>query len=138
MVHYTGNYWPHLNSGPPNGQLYSLTGKKYNLWPHFLIGPPNGPLYWLTGEKCHFLPHLDSRLPNGPLYRLTGEKYNVGPILAVFCHLTTKCSPILVKSAVFGPTFRVGQQMVNLSFKIGGGFNGPFRSLVHFKANGLY
>ena len=39
--------------------------------------------------------------------------------------LTTKCSPILVKSAVFGPTFRVGQQMVDLSFKIGGGLNGP-------------
>ena len=80
MVHYTGNYWPHLNSGPPNGQLYSLTGKKYNLWPHFVIGPPSGPLYRLTGEKYNFWPYFDSILSfDHQMFPHTGEKCSFWP-----------------------------------------------------------
>ena len=117
------NFWPHFVIRPPNVPLYSLTGEKYNLWPHFVIGPPNGPLYRLTGEKCNFWPYFVIGPPSGPLYRLTGDKYNFWPHFDSILSYDHQMFPHT--GAVFGHTFRVCQQMVNLSFKIGGGLNGP-------------
>ena len=101
--------------------IYRLTSEKCNFWPHSVTGPPDVPPYRLTGEKCSFWPYFVNGPPNGSLYKLTREQCS-------FCHILSfnhQMFPHTGEKFSFGPTFRVGQQMVNLSFKIGGGLNGP-------------
>ena len=80
------------------------------VWPHFVIGQSNDPLYRLIVEIATFCHHVIGP-PNGPH---SGCLVKSG-VFALFCHSATKWSNIqVVKSAVFGPNFSVGQQMTPL------------------------